>query len=91
MLPKQLRWIQMPMLPKASGGNRLITLHAGMYRIWHRARRRMISGIAEPLERKFWGAGKGRSAIDCAWLQAARSEADRADNLRSWMWVIDWS
>eukprot|EP00959_Pyramimonas_sp_CCMP1952_P386898 8108487-Pyramimonas_sp.AAC.1 len=39
----------------------------------------------------FWGAGKGRSAIDCAWLQAARSEADRSGGMHSWMWVIDWS
>eukprot|EP00959_Pyramimonas_sp_CCMP1952_P415688 8709848-Pyramimonas_sp.AAC.1 len=80
----------MPMLPKASGGNRLIILYAGMHRIWQRARRWMISGIAESLGRKFWGAGTGRSATDCAWLQAARTEADRYDGMRSWMWVIGW-
>eukprot|EP00959_Pyramimonas_sp_CCMP1952_P104892 2192595-Pyramimonas_sp.AAC.1 len=79
MLPKQLCWIQMHMLPKASGGNRLIILCAGLYRIWQPARRWMISGIAVSLERKFWGAGKGISAIGCAWLQSARSEADRSD------------
>eukprot|EP00959_Pyramimonas_sp_CCMP1952_P083841 1753350-Pyramimonas_sp.AAC.1 len=50
----------------------------------------MASGITESLGRKFWGAGIGRSAVDCAWVQSARSEADCARGLHSWSWVIDW-
>eukprot|EP00959_Pyramimonas_sp_CCMP1952_P102401 2142128-Pyramimonas_sp.AAC.1 len=61
MLPKQLCWIQMPILPKVSVGDRLIILYAGMYRIWQRARRCIISGIAESLERNIWGAERAIS------------------------------
>eukprot|EP00959_Pyramimonas_sp_CCMP1952_P252117 5267862-Pyramimonas_sp.AAC.1 len=50
----------------------------------------MVSGVIDSLDRKFWGASRGRSAIDCAWLQAARAEANQADSLHSALWVIDW-
>eukprot|EP00959_Pyramimonas_sp_CCMP1952_P251901 5263119-Pyramimonas_sp.AAC.1 len=30
------------------------------------------------LDRPHWGAGRGRSALDCAWIQAAGAEADSA-------------
>eukprot|EP00959_Pyramimonas_sp_CCMP1952_P472402 9499977-Pyramimonas_sp.AAC.1 len=59
MLPKQLCWIQMPMLGKPTGGNRLIILYAGMYRVWQRARRSVVAGVIDSLERKFWGASRG--------------------------------
>eukprot|EP00959_Pyramimonas_sp_CCMP1952_P279643 5846752-Pyramimonas_sp.AAC.1 len=90
LLPKQLRWIQMPMLGKSSGGSRLI-LFAGTYRIWQGARRWMVSCISPQPSRGFWGAAKGRSALGCASLQAARADSDRARQRNHLMWVIDLS
>eukprot|EP00959_Pyramimonas_sp_CCMP1952_P116365 2432461-Pyramimonas_sp.AAC.1 len=86
MLPKQLCRIQMPMLGKPTGVNRLIILYPGMRRIWQRARRSMVSGAIDSLDRKFWGASRGRSAIDCARLQAVRAEANQAEALHSALW-----
>eukprot|EP00959_Pyramimonas_sp_CCMP1952_P248944 5203996-Pyramimonas_sp.AAC.1 len=60
----------MPLLGKPNGGNRLIILSAGMYRIWQRARRAIVQRMHNTLDRGYWGACKGRSAIDCAWAQA---------------------
>eukprot|EP00959_Pyramimonas_sp_CCMP1952_P072432 1512985-Pyramimonas_sp.AAC.1 len=77
MLPKQLRWIQMPLLGKPPGGNRPITLYAMMYRARQRARKPTVAHMHADLDRRYWGASKGRSAVDCARLQAARSESSQ--------------
>eukprot|EP00959_Pyramimonas_sp_CCMP1952_P447668 9373976-Pyramimonas_sp.AAC.1 len=34
MPPRQLMRVIQPMLPKPKGGNRLMVLYAGMYRVW---------------------------------------------------------
>eukprot|EP00959_Pyramimonas_sp_CCMP1952_P076458 1597664-Pyramimonas_sp.AAC.1 len=70
----------MPMLAKPSGGNRLIILHAAIYRVWQRARKPMVAHMHDALDRRYWGASRGRSATDCAWLQAARSESNQASH-----------
>eukprot|EP00959_Pyramimonas_sp_CCMP1952_P297792 6229638-Pyramimonas_sp.AAC.1 len=51
----------------------------------------MVSGISQQLSRTNWGAAKGRSALDCARLQAARAESDHRSNRHHLMWVINWS
>ena len=91
ILPKQLCWIQMPMLGTPSGGNRLFILYAAMYRVWQRARRTMVSHIRDAIDRRYWGCSKGRSAVDCAWLQAARSESNQAAHKHGVLIVADWS
>eukprot|EP00959_Pyramimonas_sp_CCMP1952_P187132 3913070-Pyramimonas_sp.AAC.1 len=65
------------MLPKTSGsGNRLAVLYAGPYRIWQRMRRPVLRELQGQIDRPCWGAARGRSSVDCAWLQAAEGEAD---------------
>ena len=77
LLPRQLTWVITPMIPKGKAeGHRLIVLYAGVYRVWQRARRPVLADLQAGLSRSYWGAGRGRSAIDCAWLQAAEAEAD---------------
>ena len=75
LLPRQLTWMVMPMLPKAMGGHRLIILYSASYRVWQRARRHELDELKHAIERKYWGASSGRSAVDSAWLLAAKTEA----------------
>eukprot|EP00959_Pyramimonas_sp_CCMP1952_P049179 1027241-Pyramimonas_sp.AAC.1 len=43
------------------------------------------------LDRKYWGAGKGRSPIDRAWKLAARTEASAASDRFSVTPIADYS
>eukprot|EP00959_Pyramimonas_sp_CCMP1952_P196697 4113122-Pyramimonas_sp.AAC.1 len=91
MLPKQLCWIQMPLLGQPSGGNRLTILHVMMYRVWLRARKSMAAQMHADLDRRYRDAGKGRSAIYCARLQAVRSGSNQAAHKHGVVIVADWS
>eukprot|EP00959_Pyramimonas_sp_CCMP1952_P299658 6267756-Pyramimonas_sp.AAC.1 len=90
MLPKQLSWIQMPMLGKPSGGIRLAILYAAVYRTWQRARKPMVDHMHAGLDRRYWGASRGRSATDCAWLRAVRSESNQVAHKCGVLIVADW-
>eukprot|EP00959_Pyramimonas_sp_CCMP1952_P358197 7500191-Pyramimonas_sp.AAC.1 len=91
MLPKQLAWIIMPMLPKPQGGHRLIISYASAYRVWQRMRICEYDMLMKVLGRKYWGAGKGRSPIDSAWTLAARTEASTASYRFSATLIADYS
>eukprot|EP00959_Pyramimonas_sp_CCMP1952_P004842 101499-Pyramimonas_sp.AAC.1 len=43
------------------------------------------------LDRGYWGATRGRSAVDCAWAHAARSEAATVNHRFSVLVVADYS
>ena len=90
--PRQLCWLTTPMLPKTSGsGNRLVVLYAGLYRIWQRMRRPVLRELQEKTDRPYWGAARGRSSVDCAWLQAAEGEADSKQAYHGALAVADFS
>ena len=91
LLPRQLCSIVMPMLAKPETGHRLIILYAGMYRVWQRLRRPDIKSLHRNLQRPYWGAVAGRSALDLSWAQAARSEAATLDNQISVLLLMDFS
>ena len=62
MLPRQVCHICMPMLPKKTGGHRLIGLYAGFYRLWAR----------------LWVPAVGvweRGCCDQPWMSACRGRA----------------
>eukprot|EP00959_Pyramimonas_sp_CCMP1952_P271799 5683124-Pyramimonas_sp.AAC.1 len=61
-----------------------------MYRIWQRLRRPMLNDVLGSLGRGYWGATRGRGAVDCAWVLAARSEADVASHRFSVLVVADY-
>eukprot|EP00959_Pyramimonas_sp_CCMP1952_P334196 6999207-Pyramimonas_sp.AAC.1 len=62
-----------------------------MHRIWQRLRRPTLSEVMGTLDRGYWGATLGRSAVDFAWALAARSEADTANHRFSVLVVADFS
>eukprot|EP00959_Pyramimonas_sp_CCMP1952_P345140 7228031-Pyramimonas_sp.AAC.1 len=63
--PRQLTRVLTPMIPKGkSEGHRLIVLYAGFYRVRQRARRGVLDQMQAALDRPYWGAGRGRSALD---------------------------
>eukprot|EP00959_Pyramimonas_sp_CCMP1952_P216392 4525806-Pyramimonas_sp.AAC.1 len=43
----------------------------------------------DALARKYWGASKGRSAIDCAWLLAASTGSDHGSHKHGVATVVD--
>eukprot|EP00959_Pyramimonas_sp_CCMP1952_P439363 9197641-Pyramimonas_sp.AAC.1 len=51
LLPRQLRFIAMPMLAKPDQGHRLIIMYSGIYRVWQRLRRRDLDGLHQQLRR----------------------------------------
>ena len=91
VLPKQMLWICMPMLPKPMGGHRLIVLYGSIYRVWQRLRRPELAPLQQFLCRVYWGASSGRSAIDSAWQVAARVEACVHDKRKSLQIIADYS
>eukprot|EP00959_Pyramimonas_sp_CCMP1952_P416296 8722011-Pyramimonas_sp.AAC.1 len=62
------------MLPKAAGGHRLIILYSAACRAWQKMRRPGLDMIQQRLDRPYWGAASGRSAVDSAWTLAADNE-----------------
>eukprot|EP00959_Pyramimonas_sp_CCMP1952_P368401 7716793-Pyramimonas_sp.AAC.1 len=51
----------------------------------------MVARMHAAPDRKYWGASRGRSATDCAWLQAARSESNQVAHKYGVLIVADWS
>ena len=69
----------MRMLPKPSGGHRLIVLTGGLYRLWSQIRRPVLSEWCQQqaLIAHWDSAVQGSSALRVALLRACRSEAFR--------------
>ena len=89
--PRQPCWLVTPVLPKIAGGSRLIVHYAGLYRIWRRLRRPVLRELQQQIGRPYWGAARGRSSVDCAWLQAAEGEADKQSDYHGAIAVADFS
>eukprot|EP00959_Pyramimonas_sp_CCMP1952_P152876 3198414-Pyramimonas_sp.AAC.1 len=79
------------MEPKSMGGHRLIILYSASYRVWQRARRPELNDLQKHIERKYWGASSGKSAIDSAWLLAAKTEASRMQCRHTATLIADYS
>eukprot|EP00959_Pyramimonas_sp_CCMP1952_P037844 792224-Pyramimonas_sp.AAC.1 len=65
-------------------------ISCGVNRVWKRARKPMVAHVHSALDRKCRGASRGRSATDCARLQAARSESDQVAHKYGVLIVADW-
>eukprot|EP00959_Pyramimonas_sp_CCMP1952_P340718 7136676-Pyramimonas_sp.AAC.1 len=79
------------MLPKPTGGHRLVVIYAASYRVWQRAKRVHSEPLQQFLDRKYWGVSTGRSAIDNAWVPAARTEVAASTQMHSVTLVADYS
>ncbi len=76
--PRQLRVLPVPLLPKPKGGHRPIGIFTSPYRLWAKARRCLAQRWEDEHERGYWASGKGRSAQDAVWRQAAKAEVSAA-------------
>ena len=74
LLPQQLLWVLMPMLPKPVTGHRLIVIYSGMYRIW--------ATVAATDASFYYGGGGawvlgGESGEECGGLRLGASGESR--------------
>ncbi len=77
-LPKQLRLLAMPMIPKARKGHRAIAAFVSFYRLWAKVRKPYVDAWQAANDRPYLAAGKGRAPADIVWRQAVRAETSVA-------------
>lgn len=76
--PKAASELAIRLIPKASGGHRPIALYGSVYRVWGRARRRIVQEWAqERLRGSEWNNMSGRTATDAVWRQLVRTHDAR--------------
>ncbi len=78
-LPRELRLLTMPMIPKPRKGHRAVAAFVSLYRLWAKIRKPHIEKWEAAHDRHYLAAGKDRSPQDTVWRQAARAEAAVGD------------
>ncbi len=73
-LPRQLRLLVMPMIPKPRKGHRAVAAFVSLYRLWAKVRKPYIDDWEAENDRHYLAAGKDRSPQDVVWRQAVRAE-----------------
>jgi len=74
-LPLSARPVTVPLIPKAKGGLRPIGNYSSIRRVWAKARLNVVESWERRNCRAYFASGRGRSAIDTVFRQAASAEA----------------
>ncbi len=78
-LPRQLRLLLMPLIPKPRSGHRAVASFVSLYRMWAKVRKPAVDAWEAEYDRAYLAAGKGRSPQDLVWRQAVRAETNVED------------
>ncbi len=78
-LPRQLRLLLMPLIPKPRSGHRAVASFVSLYRLWAKVRKPAVAAWEAEYDRAYLAAGKGRSPQDLVWRQAVRAETSVED------------
>ncbi len=89
-LPLQLQLTEMPMIPKPKGGHRAIATMVGLYRLWAKLRKPIVTQWEMQNDRPYLAAGKGRSPHSSVWRQACHAEAavDKGFHSATLLWDL---
>ncbi len=77
--PSQVGIVTTPMLPKPTGGHRLIGKLSGLYRLWAKARRPHAVAWEEAHDRPYFAATAGSGPVDAVFRQSMRQESSCAN------------
>ena len=78
--PRQLRFVQIVLIPKPKGGFRPIGLMSSLYRLWGALRRPVLGAWEATHKLPIFAFGAGRSALSAVWRVAL--EAEKATTTR---------
>ncbi len=73
-IPEVMALVVVVLIAKKAGGRRPVGLLPALYRLWARVRQPCVRRWEADWERRYFSAGRGRSACDIAWLRALRAE-----------------
>ena len=80
LLPSQLLYLVVPMIPKSNGGLRCLGMFSAFYRLLTRCRRVFADQWALTNDHVFFASGKGRGPTDVIWKAVVLDEAALAGN-----------
>ncbi len=73
-IPEVVALVVVVLIAKKAGGRRPVGLLPALYRLWAKVRQPHVRRWEAEWERRYFAAGRGRSACDIAWLRALRAE-----------------